>query len=115
LAAGKGEDAVLGYGDIFLHNYALKERLYDALSEEEMEAHSILTRIFMNLRKEGLKTKLKWDVKYDYENQPLPKVTEKDFEVFKFVQSLAPTFSVSQDLGAILPDNSKLQAYTAEL
>jgi len=58
---GAGEDAVLGYAHLWSMNYLLAERLSDIFTEEELTAHQLLTRIMMNLRKEGLKTKVDWE------------------------------------------------------
>lgn len=61
LSMGAGEDAVLGYAHLWSMNYLLAERLSDIFTEEELTAHQLLTRIMMNLRKEGLKTKVDWE------------------------------------------------------
>jgi len=60
ISQGKAEDAVLGYFDLWSMNYALGDVLYDVFDEDEMEAHSLLTRIMFNLRKEGLQTRPDW-------------------------------------------------------
>jgi len=48
---GKVEEAVVGYAPGFATVYNTREVLYSILNEEQMMAHSVLTRIYFNLRK----------------------------------------------------------------
>jgi hypothetical protein len=57
---GAAEDAVDGYHLLWARNYNLSDDLFSIFDEEEMDAHQILTRIFFNLKKEGLFTKVDW-------------------------------------------------------
>lgn len=117
IAAGKGEEAVLGYGEAFRRNYVLREKLIDAMNEEELEAHNILTRIFMNLKKEGLKTKLNWQTEFAFEFEPLPQITKTDFETLLKTQVVAPIFSMAQSIEPLFRERMQPMlsaAYTAE-
>jgi len=60
LNAGSGQDAALGYFDLWKWNYNQGEVLASCFDEPEMEAHAILTRIMFNLRKEGIHVKPDW-------------------------------------------------------
>jgi hypothetical protein len=57
---------------MWLRTYSLKEILTEVMTPIELEAHSIMTRIFFNLRKEGLKTRLKWADMYDVDIPDIP-------------------------------------------
>jgi len=83
LAAGRGEEAVLGYGEMWKRNYDLKELLVTLMTPSELEAHSIMTRIFFNLRKEGLKTRLKWADMYDVDVTEIPETAVQSFAALK--------------------------------
>ncbi|UQS94374.1 MAG: replicase [Brapardiv virus 4] len=61
IATGEGEDSVKGYFLLWSLNYNLGDKLYEVFDEEEMEAHQLLTKIFFNLRREGIKNTVDWD------------------------------------------------------
>jgi hypothetical protein len=118
LATGKGEDAVLGYGEAWRRNYDLREKLIGVMSEQELAAHNVMTRIFMNLKHEGLKTRLSWDKHYDTEIDQIPDEAAKSFQILRSIQQFAPVFTVAQSIASIAPVESSnvaaLAAYTAE-
>jgi len=110
VAAGKGEDAVLGYGDAWAHNYALSEKLVGAMREDELEAHAIMTRIFMNLKREGLKTRMDWSKRYDFEFESIPELTEKDHKLVQDRMEIAPVWQTS--VSNEIVGNSFVQSWT---
>jgi len=58
---GHARDVIKGYFLEFSIGYAKGDLLYHCMSIEQMEAHQILTRMFMNLQKDlKLSTKLDW-------------------------------------------------------
>jgi hypothetical protein len=60
LSSGDGDDAVLGYYDLWKHNYNKGEVLMSLLTEEEMISHQILTRIMFNLKAEKISIRPDW-------------------------------------------------------
>jgi hypothetical protein len=54
MSIGDLENCAKGYFDLWAWNYSQGDRLNDVLSGEEIEAHSITTRIFMNASKNGI-------------------------------------------------------------
>jgi len=91
LASGRGEEAVLGYGEMWLRNYKLRELLPGLMTSEELRAHSIMTRIFFNLKKEGLKTRLSWSDLYDVDVEQIPiEALESHKELVTHAQVIQP-------------------------
>jgi hypothetical protein len=62
LSAGKGDDAALGYFHLWAFNYRQSEYLFDCFDEDELKAHAILTRIMMNLKREGIRVHPDWSL-----------------------------------------------------
>jgi hypothetical protein len=62
ISSGRAEEAVLGYYHLWAFNYNKKDLLVELLDEDELEAHSIMTRIMFNLRKEGIRTRPDWQL-----------------------------------------------------
>jgi hypothetical protein len=123
LATGRGEEAVLGYFDIFAQNYAKKEELIVVMTEPELEAHNILTRIFMNLRKEGLKLHVDWNKTRNEEYEQLleqkiiPTSALSAFPILRNMQMFAPVFNDATALNVLNPVSTNaltMNAYTAE-
>jgi len=50
ISIGDHKNCALGYYQLWAENYKKKDLLYDIFDEWEMEAHAILTRIFMNMK-----------------------------------------------------------------
>jgi len=89
VASGRGQESVLGYAEMFKRNYDLKELLVDLLTEEEMDAHNIMTRIMFNLRREGLKAPKSWEKYNLIELQEIPKLENSDFKMLDTVRAFA--------------------------
>jgi hypothetical protein len=116
LASGRGEESVLGYAEMWKRNYDLKEQLFDVFTEEEMEAHAIMTRIFFNLKKEGLRTRLPFKFR-DYDDfEIIPTLRDSDFTFLEKVQNLA-LFAGPTQADVVIQDTANdpgFYAYTAQ-
>jgi hypothetical protein len=117
LASGRGEESVLGYAEMWKRNYDLRDKLYEIFTEDEMEAHAILTRIFFNLKKEGLKTRLPYKFR-DYDDfEIIPTLTQTDFSFLERVQNIA-LYAGAASADYIINDSQNdpgFFAYTANL
>jgi len=60
ISSGQGEDAILGYYDLWKWNYNKGEVLMSLLTEDEMTAHQIMTRVMFNLKAEEIYVRPDW-------------------------------------------------------
>jgi hypothetical protein len=60
ISSGKGEISALGYWDLWVSNYLKREDIFCVMSQEEQQAHQLLTRIMFNLRHNGIRIKPDW-------------------------------------------------------
>jgi hypothetical protein len=118
VASGKGQEAVLGYADMWRRNFDLKELLTEVLTEDEMDSHTIMTRIMFNLRKEGLKPPHSFDRYTMLEMTDIPELTQRDFDNLAEIQSFAYSMNgMVENVGAVAVDyvDPGWLAYTASL
>jgi len=60
ISSGKGELSALGYWDLWVTNYLKRESIFTVMTQEEQQAHQILTRIMFNLKKHGIRISPDW-------------------------------------------------------
>jgi hypothetical protein len=112
ISRGELKEIMLGYFDLWAQNYSQKDDLYRIFDEDEMRAHSCMTRIMFNMRKEGFHQNLPWDrldVPYEFlDNDTMKTFQEHSDLIEQFTQDLlTPTM--------IMPNMTLLQSSHLEL